>query len=83
MSTGTVTVTAVVKPASSDAAEKKRQRRRTLLGVAHKGALQLGMDDDARRAAQEAFAGHPSLRDFSDQQLIAWCWELKRRGADT
>lgn len=85
MSTAALTATTATqaKPAARDAAaEKKRQRRRTLLGVAHKGALQLGMDEDARRAAQEAFSGHQSLRDFSDQQLIAWCWELKRRGAD-
>jgi hypothetical protein len=57
-------------------------RRRLLLGLAHKGAKQLGMDEDTRRAAQAAFAGHASLRDFTDQQLLAWCWELKRRGAD-
>ncbi len=57
-------------------------RRRVLLGLAHKAALQLGMDDDTRRAAQAAFSGHESLKDFTNQQLIAWCYELKRRGAD-
>lgn len=56
-------------------------RRRLLLGLAHKAAAQLGMDDETRRAAQMAFAGKASLKDFSDQQLIGWCWELKRRGA--
>ena len=60
----------------------KTTRRRLLLGLAHKGALQVGMDDDTRRAAQLAFGGKSSLRDFSDRQLIAWCYELKRRGAD-
>lgn len=57
-------------------------RRRLLLGLAHKAAAQLGMDEETRRAAQAAFAGHESLRDFSDRQLLAWCWELKRRGAE-
>lgn len=58
------------------------KRRRVLLALAHKAAAQLGMDEETRRAAQAAFAGHESLRDFTDQQLLAWCWELKRRGAD-
>ena len=60
----------------------KTTRRRLLLGLAHKGAQQVGMDEDTRRAAQLAFGGKDSLRDFSDRQLIAWCYELKRRGAD-
>lgn len=59
-----------------------KTRRRLLLGVAHKAAAQLGMDEEKRRAAQMAFAGKASLRDFSDAQLVGWCWELKRRGAD-
>lgn len=58
------------------------KHRRVLLGLAHKAASQLGMDEETRRAAQAAFAGRESLRDFSDAQLVAWCWELKRRGAD-
>lgn len=57
-------------------------RRRVLLGLAHKAAAQLGMDEETRRAAQRAFCGHESLKDFSDRQLVAWCYELKRRGAD-
>lgn len=57
------------------------ERRRMLLGLAHKAAAQLGLDDATRRAAQAAFAGHESLKDFSDAQLLSWCWELKRRGA--
>lgn len=57
-------------------------RRRVLLGLAHKAAAQLGMDEETRRAAQAAFAGKASLKDFSDRELVAWCWELKRRGAD-
>lgn len=64
------------------AASDPQARRRLLLGLAHKGAAQLGMDEETRRAAQAAFAGKASLRDFTDQQLLAWCWELKRRGAD-
>jgi hypothetical protein len=60
----------------------KATRRRLLLGLAHKGAAQVGMDDDTRRAAQLAFGGKESLRDFSDPLLIKWCYELKRRGAD-
>lgn len=60
----------------------KPDRRRVLLGLAHKAAAQLGMDEETRRAAQMAFCGKASLRDYSDSQLIAWCWELKRRGAD-
>ena len=59
-----------------------KTRRRVLLGVAHKAAAQLGMDEETRRAAQMAFAGKASLRDFSDAQLVGWCWELKRQGAD-
>lgn len=59
-----------------------KTRRRVLLGVAHKAAAQLGMDEETRRAAQMAFCGKASLRDYTDAQLIAWCWELKRRGAD-
>ena len=63
-------------------ANTAKGRRHLLLGLAHKAALQLGLDDDSRRAAQAAFAnGHQSLRDFSDAQLVAWCYELKRRGA--
>ncbi|TCS69745.1 uncharacterized protein DUF1018 [Sulfuritortus calidifontis] len=59
-----------------------KTRRRVLLGLAHRAALQLGLDDDARRQAQAAFAGRASLKDFDDKQLVAWCWELKRRGAE-
>lgn len=63
-------------------AMQPRERRRVLLGLAHRAAAQLGMDEDTRRAAQAAFAGKVSLRDYTDAQLLAWCWELKRRGAD-
>lgn len=60
----------------------RHDRRRVLLGLAHRGAAQLGLDEDSRRAAQAAFTGCASCRDMSDSQLIAWCWELKRRGAN-
>ncbi|MCX8017383.1 MAG: regulatory protein GemA [Rhodocyclaceae bacterium] len=59
-----------------------RDRRKTLLGLAHMAAAQLGLDEDTRRAAQQAFCGKASLREFTDDELVAWCWELKRRGAD-
>lgn len=64
------------------AAATMTDRRRLLLGLAHKAAAQLGMDEETRRAAQKAFAGKASLRDYTDAELVAWCWELKRRGAD-
>lgn len=67
---------------NTPAADKARERRRLLLGLAHKAAAQLGMDEDTRRAAQAAFAGRASLAEFSDRELLLWCWELKRRGAD-
>lgn len=57
-------------------------RRRQLIGLAHLGASQLGLDEDSRRAAQAAWTGHDSCADMSDRELVAWCWELKRRGAD-
>lgn len=57
-------------------------RRRVLLGLAHLGAAQLALDEESRRAAQAAFTGCASCRDMTDGQLLAWCWELKRRGAD-
>lgn len=62
-------------------AQMPAERRRVLLGLAHKAALLLGLDDESRRAAQQAFAGCTSLKDFTDRQLLAWCYELKRRGA--
>ena len=67
---------------TTSAPREPANRRRLLLGLAHKAAAQLGMDEETRRAAQMAFAGKASLRDFSDAQLVGWCWELKRRGAD-
>lgn len=57
------------------------ERRRALLGLAHRAAALLGMDEEARRAAQQAFSGKTSLRDFSDRELIGWLYELKARGA--
>lgn len=57
-------------------------RRRVLMGLAHKGATLLGLDDETRRAAQLNHTGIASCRDMSDGQLLDWCWELKRRGAE-
>lgn len=63
------------------AAPTPADRRRVLMGLAHKGAKLLGLDDDTRRAAQANHTGVSSCRDMSDGQLLAWCWELKHRGA--
>lgn len=57
------------------------ERRRALLGLAHRAAALLGMDEETRRAAQAAWCGKASLRDFSDRELIGWLHELKARGA--
>ncbi|MDD3553239.1 MAG: DUF1018 domain-containing protein [Deltaproteobacteria bacterium] len=56
--------------------------RKTLLGLAHKAAKQLGWDEDLRREAQLAFNGKPSLKDYTDAELLAWLWRLKEWGAD-
>ncbi|MDD3938024.1 regulatory protein GemA [Rhodoferax sp.] len=60
---------------------KPRSRRAVLMGLVHKAGVQLGLDDAARRAAQVAFCGVESCKTMTDAQLVAWCWELKRRGA--
>lgn len=60
----------------------KVSRRRVLLGLAHKGAAQLGWDDAFRREQQARLTGHASCRDMTDAQLLAWCWRLKSLGAD-
>lgn len=57
------------------------KNRHILLGLVHKAALQLGWDDDWRAAQQLAQCGHASCRDMSDAQLLAWCWKLKKLGA--
>lgn len=56
--------------------------RKTLLGLAHKAAKQLGWDEVMRREAQQAFCGKPSLKDYTDAELLAWLWRLKEWGAD-
>jgi hypothetical protein len=60
---------------------QRSDRRRQLIGLAHLGATQLGLDEDTRRAAQAAWTGHASCADMTEAELVAWCWELKRRGA--
>lgn len=57
-------------------------RRRALLGAAHKGAAQLGWDDDFRRQQQHRVTGCASCRDMTDAQLVSWCWHLRDLGAD-
>lgn len=51
------------------------------MGLVHLAALQLGLDNDGRRAIQQAWCGVASCADMSEGQLVDWCWELKRRGA--
>lgn len=60
----------------------KSSRRKILLGLAHHAAKQLGWDDDLRREAQRAYNGKESLKDYTDAELVAWCWQLKAWGAD-
>lgn len=55
--------------------------RKTLLGLAHMAAKQLRWDDDMRRSTQQQKTGKASLADMSDNELLDWCWHLKRLGA--
>lgn len=71
-----------MKTERAAAPDARLARRRRLLGLAHKGAALLGLDEDTRRAAQQAYTGHASCADMTDQQLVGWLWELKRRGAE-
>ncbi|MBK1690999.1 regulatory protein GemA [Ectothiorhodospira mobilis] len=61
---------------------KPDARRRTLLGLAHQAAVQLGWDEEFRRQRQQEVTGHASCRDMTDAQLLGWCWHLKDLGAD-
>lgn len=74
-------VIAVVSTAAADPGAAAQQRRKALLRACHKAARDLGWDEEARRDAQAAFAGKESLKDFTAEELAAWAWELKRRGA--
>jgi hypothetical protein len=53
-----------------------------LLGLVHRGAAQIGMDEDTRRALQQRVTGHDSCRDMTDAELLAVIRELRRLGAD-
>lgn len=55
--------------------------RKVLLGLAHMAGQQLGWDDDQRRQMQLNKTGKASLREMSDNELLDWCWHLKRLGA--
>lgn len=56
--------------------------RKKMFGLAHMAAKQLGWDEDMRREAQQAYNGKPSLKDYTDTELLAWLWQLKEWGAD-
>lgn len=56
-------------------------KRKTLLGLAHMAATQLRWDDDFRRERQRELTGRESCRDMTDNELLDWCWHLKRLGA--
>lgn len=56
--------------------------RHVLTGLAHMASQQLGWDDDMRRQMQKDKTGQESLRDMTDNQLLDWCWHLKRLGAE-
>ncbi|MDR4518931.1 MAG: regulatory protein GemA [Nitrosomonas sp.] len=55
--------------------------RGALLGLAHMGAKQLGWDEDTRKCMQRQKTGKESLKDMSNNELLDWCWHLKRIGA--
>lgn len=56
--------------------------RRVLMGLAHKAAAQLGMDDETRRAVQQAVTGKASCKDMSEAELRRLLWHYKAKGAD-
>lgn len=56
--------------------------RQALLGIIHRGAAQLGLDEDDRRAMQARLTGRESCRDMDLTQLRTVAWHLKRSGAD-
>jgi len=45
-------------------------------------AKQLRWDDEQRRSIQKSKTGKESLKDMSDNELLDWCWHLKRLGAE-
>lgn len=55
--------------------------RHVLTGLAHMASQQLGWDDGMRRQMQHDKTGKGSLRDMTDNELLDWCWHLKRLGA--
>lgn len=61
---------------------KPHDTRETLMGLVHKAAVQLGLDEDIRRAMQQTITGKPSCRDMTENQLKQVAWHLKRLGAD-
>lgn len=56
--------------------------RRVLMGLAHKAAAQLGMDDETRRAVQQAVTGKASCKDMSEAELRRLLWHYKAKGVD-
>ncbi len=63
------------------AEEKTGIDRKALLGLAHIASQHLGWDEDMRRQMQHDKTGKFSLRDMADNELLDWCWHLKRLGA--
>lgn len=68
------------KRRKTDETETKINRHK-LTGLAHMASQQLGWDDDMRRQMQKDKTGKESLRDMTDNELLDWCWHLKRIGA--
>lgn len=68
------------KRRKTDETEIKINRHK-LTGLAHMASQQLGWDDDMRRQMQKDKTGKESLRDMTDNELLDWCWHLKRIGA--
>jgi len=69
------------KRRKTDEAQTKINRR-VLTGLAVMASKQLGWDDDMRRQMQRDKTGNESLRDMTDNELLDWCWHLKRMGAE-
>lgn len=63
-------------------ASKAKSQRHVLLGVAHKAAKLLGMNDDERRALQKRIIGVDSLKDAPLEHLRVLVWHYKKLGAD-
>lgn len=59
-----------------------KNERNVLLGIAHKAAKLLGMEDAERRAFQQKIVGAESLKDVPINSIRALIWHYKKLGAD-